>query len=171
MQSAGCAHPRPPTTEHCGLWSRRHDITRAGDEQLFGPIQEGRPAGRHMRKPPSTARRTFVGSPLMVGVKLSVGLLVSVNHDGARSAHGDRVYLKSRDHRDLELVVHSRWLETPKPGLKKRPWWLLSPRFESRCNSTERACFFSKTATHEVKGTIRRNVQAHNWLDSGNCES
>ena len=41
------------------------------------------------------------------------------------------------------------------------------PPFEDRYNSTERASFSSKTSTHIVKGTNRRNVEAHDWLDSG----
>ena len=40
-------------------------------------------------------------------------------------------------------------------------------QFEDRYNSTERASFSSKTSTYMLKGTNRRNVEAHDRLDSG----
>ena len=43
-------------------------------------------------------------------------------------------------------------------------------QFEDRYNSIERDSFSSKTSTYIVKGTNRRNVEAHDWLNSGKMQ-
>ena len=43
-------------------------------------------------------------------------------------------------------------------------------QFEDRYHSTERASFSSKTSTYMLKDTNRRNVEAHDWLNSGKCK-
>ena len=80
--------------------------------------------------------------------------------------------VKARE--DLELDIYGGiWLQASKlarsTGLKKRPWWLLLPRFEDRHNSLEHASFSSKTSTYMAKDMIRRNVEAHGWLDGEKC--